>query len=209
MTEPKQKRKNSPQKHGLSKILRLIFYLFIALCLLGLPLILTYLLSALNFVSLRIAMSIDIAEFNLLEFRWVTLFHIMWIVCGIITAIFYVYRIFVKRYWGWALVIPLHIAMFVVVWMAWLVFNGRFEKFGTVILDDERYHLIQISPNGNGELYLFTCSDAICDIDQIGFASSDRYADASIVYDANDHAIHITADSYRDEIEEMIIPLDD
>ena len=176
------------------------------MALLILPIGLTYILISWN-QSIALD-SFPLLELNSLIFRWVTLAHVIWIICGILAGIFYIYVIFVKGYWIYILGIFAQVFVFVAVWMFWLVLNGRVFVFQSVSVEEDTYHVVAHNVGGSGYLYLFSCDEGLCQPQEIGYIDSISYWDADMTYDETSHTIYVTTDLGFD-IEEIVIPLDD
>ncbi len=177
-----------------------------ALMLLILPIILTFVMFKINFDYVYSTLST--VNLYILIFRWITIYHIIWVICAFLSLWFYVGLIFVDGYWGYSLGALMNVAVFVPVWMMWLLFNGQLHIYDTIELPDKSYHLIETRVYANGTLYLFTCEGADCEAEKIGYISSSGYRDGEIDYNPDTNQMIVLADASY-EIEEITVDLPD
>ena len=205
--EPRQKKKPHirEQHHPI--------YFFIMLGLMLLPIVLSILIIQWN--RQFIQNSFDAIKWHLFVVSWHTVNYVTWIVCGVITATFYFYVIFIKRYWILILAAVMQIGIFVATWFVWLVFNGPLDVFDSVTVGRVEYHLVQTNELGNGSLYLFSCEEQRCDANEIDYTDSYTYSDATLKYISETQDLVIYTDfgagdsSQSMLVERLTIPLPD
>jgi len=172
--------------------------------LLTIPIGLTYFLVMSN--ADYLSHSFETVDLNVLIFRWYTIFHIVWGISVILTALFYIEMILVRKHLGYMIGIPLQFGACVVIWM-FSLFNGHVLIHETYEIKDRTYHLVEITYNATGRLHIFTCDESMCDVERVAFIDSQRFRDASMTYDESNHRFNIWTDDGT-EVEEIEYPLE-
>lgn len=177
-----------------------------ALMLLILPIILTFTMGWINFDYVYSILST--VNIHILTFRWITIYHVIWVICAFLSLWFYVGLIFVDGYWGYSLGALMNVGVFVSVWFLWLIGSGQIEIYDTIELPNNSYHLVETRVNANGTLYLFTCDSADCEAQKIGFIGSSRYFGGEMDYNSDTNQMIVLADAgYKTE--EITVDLSD
>lgn len=208
-SKPKQKSKPKEEEYAEDNPI----YFFMMLGLMVLPIILSFLIIRWN--QGFIHSSFEAINWHVFIFSWQTVNYLTWIICGFLTVAFYGYMIFIKRYYLLILAALVQVGIFVFVWLVWLLFNGSLDVFDSVTVEDTDYHLVQTATNGNGQLYLFTCKDALCNAEKIDYVDSVNYYDAELTYDVETNSLTVFSDSGHGpsnesmDDETIIVPLED
>jgi|GEM_PF-6325686 len=196
---------NSGIGDAMRTLLKILWLFGVPCGLLIVPFGLTFILIAGNYqVALDSFSRVDI---NYVLFRWVTAYHILWIIFAILAVAFYIVIIFVKGYWVYILGIFAQVGMFVVAWLFWLLLNGSVFVAESVTVEETTYHIVAHNVTGSGHLYLFRCVGESCFPKEVGYIDSGAYhRDIDMVYDSQNNTLNITTDlGYQ--VEDITIPL--
>lgn len=194
--EPKQKKKN-PLRHKYN-----IIYFLMLLGLMFVPLILS--VPIIQWNRQYILRSLDAFNWTIFVVSWQTASYYIWIVFGLLIIAIYIYLVFVKRYWRLILIALIQVCIFMLTWLISILFNGTIERFDSLTIDHVDYHLIQTTYLGSGHLYLVSCENRVCHIDQVDYIDSITYSNGELSYDAKSHTLTVsTAFPVADLIEGM------